>query len=94
MFTPTYHNIVLGPKEYAFGIPDARAAYEESDKPVVQVLQIIKGQIIPTPARYYAEQMARLSDGASIAIDYGQDWYVGKEDTAALREYARALIEA
>jgi hypothetical protein len=82
---PSYSRIATGPTgNYSFGIPDFRGSWEDSSKPVVQVVN--------TPARYYAETIAALADGANLSIDMGQGWDLGVEDTAAFREYAKNVL--
>ena len=80
---PSYSRKSLAPSgRYSFGIPDYKGSWET--KPVVQVVN--------TPARYYAETIAALADGANLAIDSGANWHLGAADTAAFREYARGVL--
>ena len=66
--------------------------------PVVQVVQLLKdGSWFPTAGRYYAETVADVDDRhpEGMVLDgRGPDrWVMPPEDTVALAEFARAVLD-
>lgn len=64
----------------------------EGDWPSVQVVQAFgNGHYGGTPARYRADTIAN-HEALTLAIDYGQGWYLSPEDTAAFVKFAQRVM--
>lgn len=82
--------VVAPSGKYGFAVPSITMKWEQPGA-IIQVVQNIKGEWHPTPARYNLSTIAQMDGKAPLAIDYGQAWSLTLEDTKAFIAFAKSM---